>query len=199
MSNPFKIGAFSIAVLSGSVCIAAPTIQVGDHMLQAGQAGQVITINVTNGAPVAGVLFNVQISDGGSANMDGTLDTGPFITDVDLLTDTIFETNNDGVSDLGSFPQLAMRSVITSSGTVFASGQLATVTLSTVGVPPGVYDLKLFDTLNSYTTFLNSNGSELSTSIFDGTVTVLPEPTTFGLVGLVAAAGMRRSRRISAN
>ena len=113
------------------------TIDVGDHLLQPNRPGQVIEILVEGGKPVQGVEFFLQVADGGPEAPGGAID-GPAITDVDVLTGTIFANNNDGEAGHGSIiPQFWQSGTVTDRDsdpdTVDAEGLLAVVTIDTTG------------------------------------------------------------------
>jgi hypothetical protein len=142
-----------------------PTIEVGHHILVADTPGQVVRVHVEGGDSVQGVTFNLQIADGGP-EAGGEM-RGPVIRQVDLLTNTVFATNNTGQRDLGSFPQIAIHATTTAAGSVPASGLLATVTIDTTGVTNGVFALSMSNTLNGATDFAG-----IPANIPDGSITV---------------------------
>jgi hypothetical protein len=186
--------ALCAAALSAVTAIGAqPTILVGDHSLQPEQAGQTIILNVSGGDFVAGLNFNAQVADGGS-EAGGTIN-GPKITGVDLLTGTPFAGNNTGQTEGGGVPQVAIYTVTTQNGTVSADGKLATLTLDTTGIAPGVYSLSLFETLNGPTSFLSGTGDTIDAAITDGSITIVPEPTIMALGGTMAICLLNRRRR----
>lgn len=164
-------------------------IVVGDHILEANQAGQIIEIHVTGNIPVSGVNLNIQIDEGGSA-MPGQSDRGPRIEEVDVTNDTIFDGNHADEFNPGSFPQLAIRILTTQNGSVNAQGLLGKLTLDTTGVSPGTYALRLGDTLNGPRDFAG-----LGVDIVDGWVTVVPEPASLVLLGLLGCTMIRTRQR----
>ena len=134
---------------------ATPTITVGNHKLLPGLANQSFTIPVTGGDAVQGENVNVQVADGGPP-AGGTI-VGPAITNLDLVTNTIFTPNNSGQQNPPPdqiVPQFRNASVVTSgTGTVSASGTLASVTFDTTPAPAGIYPLRLGNTRNGDTDF----------------------------------------------
>lgn len=117
-----------------SATFATPTIVVGNKVVAPGIAGQSVTISVTGGDAVQGLDLNAQIADGGPS-AGGTVN-GPHFTAADLITGTIFAPNNSGQQNFTSFsqqPQIYSGGIVTNSGTVNASGLLATFTVDTTG------------------------------------------------------------------
>lgn len=183
-----------LAVVAGSVSVSrGAAIVVGHHELYSNLPNQKIQLFVTGGDAVEGLNFNLQIGDGGPDL--GGLTSGPRITAVDLLTGTIFDGNNTGEQDPGSYPQLALRTTTTSTGTVSAQGLLATITIDTTGYFMGTWPLSLSDTLNGPTDFAGH-----SAAITNGTLqvtTVVPEPSLamFSAAVFLLPLGRRRNRR----
>jgi len=150
-------GAADTATVSVTVTPAAnvPLIDLGDHILLPETPDQQIQIWVSGGQPVEGLDFNIQVADGGPEAVEWELIDppgilGPIITDVDLITGTIFETNNMGhmstyVNDV--IPQFFDVGIVTQAGSVLADGLLATVTIDTMGFSSGTWELHAEDTL----------------------------------------------------
>jgi hypothetical protein len=182
----FKSFAFLMVLLLLGGAAHGATILVGEHNLLPDTPGQTIQIFVTGGNAVQGLNFNGQVADGGP-EVGGSID-GPNITSADILTGTIFGSNNTGQQDPGSFPQLAIRTTSTSSGTVTADGLLATLSIDTTGFLKGSWPLKLGDTLNGPTDFAG-----IPITITDGSIAV-PEPAGAALL-LIAGAGVTTRRR----
>jgi len=130
----------AIGLLAPSALAVNPTIVVGNHVLIP-LPGQSFTISVTGGTVVSGVNFNAVVANGGPS-LGGTL--GPSITNVNLVSGTIFAPNNSGQQNATSTPaQFYSGLVITNSGTVNASGTLATMTFDPSNYIGGTYSLKL--------------------------------------------------------
>ncbi len=185
----YVVGFLSLGIFTSAV-FATPIINVGTHQLQPNTAGQTIQLFVSGGDAVAVVNFAAQIDGGGSAVPGGGVDVGPVFTNLDLLTGTIFATNNDGHSGVNIYPQLALSSTITASGSVAADGLLATLTLDTTGVSSGDYAFLLSGTLNGDTDF-----ALIHPTITNGTIHVTPEPATMALLGLGSLVVLRTRRR----
>lgn len=190
----FTVFAVVLAAVTAPSALAQPSINVGNHDLLPGTAGQTVEIFVTGGDAIEGLNLNVQIGD-------GLVNAGPTIQAVDIITSTIFADNNefgqlDGLAD----PQIFATSVLTHFGTsVNADGLLATITLDTTGVSAGTYDLNLTGTLNGDTNLIGfgTGGSPTPSTITSGQITVVPEPTSALLLtagGLMLTARRRRPR-----
>ncbi len=154
---------------------ATPLIAVGQHGLLPNTPGQTIGIFVSGGRLVEGVNFNIQVADGGP-ELGGSQD-GPAITGVDLINGTIFDNNNTGENDLLAmlgleYPQAAAHTTTTLSGSVAASGLLATVTIDTTGFATGTWSLRMANTFNGPTDFAG-----IAASITDGSISVGNAPS----------------------
>jgi hypothetical protein len=118
----------------------AANITAGMHTLLPDMPGQQVQIFTTGGEAVSGIDFFVQIGDGGT--IVGGVDTGPTITDLDLVTGTIFAANNSGVFT-DPAPLIWGATTTTTTGTVPANGLLATLTIDTTGLSTGQFELIL--------------------------------------------------------
>jgi len=172
---------------------AAVTISVpASTVLERNQAGQTVQVMVSGAEAIAGMTLAVQVADGGPGSVTQGLIDGPDITAIDLLAGSIFGANNEGVDDPGSYPQFALRSVTTHpDSTISLTGQpslLATLTLSTVGVGPGTYALLLggVPAALGSSEFYDTTGETITPTIVNGTLTIVPEPSTLLLAGLAA-------------
>ena len=153
---------------------------------------------------VNGIGFNIQVADGGPEVPGGSI-RGPAITAVDLFTGTVFASpHNNGNSGSGQIvPQVYERGTMTEwtpQGLATVSLQsgfkVATVTLDTTGVNSGLFVLTL-NTLNGPTKY-TTLGLDLHLALFDGSVSIMPEPVLSGLVmgtALGAFAGFCAVRR----
>lgn len=196
--------AICLALLMGtSVARASLIIDVGSTTLAANTPGQKVPIYVRGGDAIIQVQLRVQIADGGMA-VPGQPVTGPTITSVDLLTNTIFASYCDDQSpdahDSVLFPQLASCGTMTrpGAGAVTADGLLATITIDTTHFagPEQIFSLCLKDTVYTYSPDTQFNNGEVSVDIINGTIVVssnVPEPAT-GLLAL-AGAGLLLRRR----
>jgi len=195
---------------AGQEVIAVPAIDVGHHVLQPEMADQKIPILVSGGLEVEGVNFYIQVADGGPEAADfGFIDppgiSGPHITDVDLITGTIFAPNNAGHIPGGGSPEIPQFfdcSILTADGPVDTDGLLATVTIDTTGFSGGRWDLFVDDntieTKPTHFIALEVGGEvvEVTPDSNIGSITVIPEPSTFGLLAAgLALPLVRRLRR----
>src|SRR5262249_23276167 len=118
------------------------------------------------------------------------------ITSVDMTgVGTMFHPNNDGTNPILIGTWEAGYSTTTHTGTLPASGVLAHVTVSTVGVPLGVYTVSLTTPLLGPSDLATDPGND--TFLVDGYL-IVPEPSTallalVGLAGLAAWGWRRRS------
>jgi hypothetical protein len=170
---------------------SAAVIVVGDHELLPDTPNQLVPIFVTGGDAVQGLNLYAQIADGGPA-AGGTI-LGPAVTDADVLTGTIFELNNTGVQDPGSVAQLIARTVTTDTGSVPATGLLATLKISTVGFTSGTWALNLGNTRSGPTDF-----TIVPITITDGSIKIVPEPVMIApLILVLIPLSRRRTARLS--
>ncbi len=196
LALPFFVQAAQAqAVSSGSAVIT-----LGTYYLQENTPNQKITINVSGGAPISGMNFNLQIGDGGPA-AGGT--PGPVFTGLDLVDGTIFQSDHANPLDLGSIPQDLTWDIVTAQDGdyVDADGLLATVTVDTTGFSRGqTFPFSIASTRNGATNFVYDGVTPVPTSLTDGTIIIVPEPSTQMLLsaaGLVFCswAGRRAMRR----
>jgi len=139
------------SAVRGQSSTSPASINVGNHVLAPNLSGQTVQILVTNSSPggqfpISGADVNVEVSDGGPAN-GGTV--GPQLTSADLVTGTIFAANNNGQQNITNQSQVYEGAITTSSGTVNANGLLASLTLDTTSISPGIYSLKLANFKNA--------------------------------------------------
>ena len=191
----------ALAWWAGMAQASTLTIDVGDHPLLANTAGQTVPLYVSGGVLVNFVLVDCQVGDGGP--LTGGPLTGPTITNLDVVSGTIFADNNEGNAyDSGGriVPQVAHQGTITNystNGFVTANGLLATVTIDTTGffTLGSSWELKLKGTLNGDTSF----GEDVPAPVItNGTIRLAPasEVPEAGTLALVAAgAGMLLWRR----
>jgi len=204
-----KVLGLSLAIVLclTAVAQAIPTIVVGNHNLLPNQAGQSVPLLVSGiGAnEVNGITLSVMVNDGGIA-YGGT--PGPIITGMDFDSGpTIWVPPSvpSGHNAPATFfdNQLASANFLTVSGFVtVANGLVATLIIDTTGFGPGVYDLQLLGfALEENVGNTGFIGNITAESITNGTITIVPEPSSV-VLGLFAVAGLgavairkRRARR----
>lgn len=191
------------SVLGGTALLHSATvlgaaINVGNIELQPNQAGQVASITVTGGGQVGGINFIAVVNGGGPTmpEIDESFPAGlpgPTITSVAITgPGTLAPTNFNSPNVLQITPQLYTSSFLTTgSNTFLADGTLALITFDTTGFFGGVYTLALsYPPVDQATDFAG-----VPIDITNGTITVVPEPTTFGCIvaGTLVIARRRRA------
>jgi PEP-CTERM motif len=200
MSTRVKSGMLLVCIglAAASTCStqAQLTINAGTVQLLPDTPDQTVTLNVS-GVQGAGALdFYVQVGDG-YPTVPGSTRNGPNITSVDIVSGTLFASNNDG-GQFGSIsdPQHWYRGVLTLSGTVSGDGVLATLKVDTTGFTEGTWALSVKDALNGPTTLYDASLDPIPANITDGFITVVPEPATYGLAIGVLLMGFGLCRRL---
>jgi hypothetical protein len=182
------------------VSSGSAVITLGTYYLEENTPNQRITINVSGGAQISGMNFNLQIGDGGPA-AGGT--PGPVFTGLDLVNGTIFHSDHASPLDLGSIPQSLTWDIVTAQDGdyVDTDGLLATVTVDTTGFSRGMsFPFSIASTRNGATNFIYDGVTPVPTALADGTIVIVPEPSTLALltafgVALCGWAGRRAMRR----
>ena len=220
-----KVLGLSLALLLGltSSALADVVVTIGNHNLLPNAAGQTIQLTVsgisgdtTGVAPnsVSGLVAAYQTSGGGPGYTGGS--PGPKITGIDYNAGpSIWVVPNTpagyvpGAAFFDGGGQLAQQDLVTTSGHVLVNGGIfVTLTIDTTGFAGGVFPLQMIgdgaeDGIASNfgaSTFLFGQGGGVS-NITDGTITIVPEPSSV-VLGLFAMAGLgavvirkRRARR----
>jgi hypothetical protein len=174
------------------------TINVGNFQLLPNTPDQTVTLNVSGVSGAAALDFFVQVADG-FPTVPGSTSNGPNITSVDIVTGTLFASNNDGgqfgaISD----PQRWYRGVLTQPNTtVSGSGTLATLKIDTTGFTSGSWTLNVKNVFNGQTTFYDANFNPIAANITDGTISIVPEPSAYGLAMGALVIGFGFFRRFS--
>ena len=168
---------------------AAPTLDAGDHELAFNTSGQLVELFVTGGDLVDGLDLILEVGDGTE---------GPLITSVDLKTGTIFASAEYIETAVVPPPGRLTRTTVDGVTDVAATGKVANVTFDTTGIEPGDYPFELVAVIPEVDTFSTTflrNGAPVETTLVSGTLTVLPEPSALGFLGIAGLLLARRPRR----
>jgi hypothetical protein len=178
---------------------------------------QVVDFSLSGGAPMAGAQIGIQIGDGGVDN-GGTSNNGGATVPVIQTSATYPIDMSQGVFALGNPNEgetyspdglIGYDASNTNSGTVPASGLLATVTLDASGVTPGTsFSVQLFNVGQNDADFSglnsrwNTSGNVYTDFTGDGmseafTIDVIAPEPSMGLVTMVAIGWLltRRTRQ----
>ncbi len=198
-----------VALLVCAVPAFSATIDIGTHELLENTPGQPIQISVIPGNPpelIAGMNLRAQVADGGPQlppPLTGSIDGpkfelfSPTTTPADLETGTIWT-----ISPLLTNPVVADGRQVVVAGvmlggadgtTVPADGLLMTLFVDTTGFFHGdsrePWDLLLEGTVGDDTELLASDGTPIGVTILRGAITLVPEPSTIGMLLAVLAGG----------
>jgi len=161
-------------------------IDIGQISLLPNQAGQKVNVFLYSDVPdgTQGIAFNAQLGDGGPAL--GGVDITPSITSIDAVgPGTLFEFNHNPPHFEYFPPSFAWTSFADAGGVVsipVGPSLLGVLTFDTTGFGPGYSTtLKLGDTLNGDTQVLYAAGLM---TINNGSITIVPEPSTVALAAL---------------
>jgi hypothetical protein len=179
--------------LAAQVAWATPVINVDQNTLQPNQQHQTVDIYVSGGDAVAGLNLYVQLGNGTDSLAAPTIET------IDITSaGLVFSGNNTGARLLDSYPHEVGVLTTTFSGTVAASGKLATIYIDTTGYSSGTWDLILGEYTAQGIDDFDKRASDFGgtpISIADGSITVsVPEPTS-GMLLLGAGIGAVAARR----
>lgn len=184
---------------------AQPILTFGNLELAPNTFGQTIEVFVRGGDPVQSLDFNLLIGDGGPiANGDNP--NFNFITDLDILTGTIFAADNNGNRPASRVAEdgIAIDGTATSvaGNTVVADGLLATLTLDTTGITSGTFqittDAGMTDLGMTSPTIFGTTTGNLAPVQATGTITIvnaIPEPGSLCLIGFASLAIVGQRRR----
>ena len=195
---------FGLLILTAIPAVAQIVITAPDVALLPNTAGQTFSISLSNSGapvPVTGITVNLQTADGGPEAGVGHSISAPKISDINILSGTIFASNNNGLSGSGSIvPQVFSRGTLVSSGTVSIPGGASTlvgvVTIDTTGFfssPVGGWVLTL-NTLNGATLY-TTTGADLLPTLVDGHLSIVPEPGDYGIMIGISCIGFAVARR----
>jgi hypothetical protein len=194
--------AFAVVTAAG-LCAgqsrAAVNVNVGNHNLTGGSTNQVVIVQVSGGDPINGFNLRAQIGDGSGAGVE------PKFADVQFTPGTIWDGKNATVIGGGpevGFESLAAKSIVlnTSGDSVNAGNpgaqNLLRLVIDTTGFSSGTYALKLSNTDYGVNSSYQNTSGEQFLSIPDGSITIVPEPATAGILasGALLLTGLRRRR-----
>jgi len=188
-----------------AIAMAHTTIDAGNWFLNPGdgaiQVIQVVAFNDGDDNGLQGMNLNLVTGDSGP-NIGGVI-VAPFITALDVTgPGTVFNPSFNPPAITIVPDQVAQASVTTGAGTVPGTGVLAFVTVDISGLALGTYDFLVSGWAPigfPGSDFAGSTG--VTPSLIDGTITIVPEPSSV-VMGLFAAAGLaavviRRRRRVA--
>jgi hypothetical protein len=172
-------------------------VSLDNNSLDPNQAGQQRSFLVTSSEPLptTGIQFNIQIF----GNTEFVIT--PIMTQVDILSGTVFQNNNNGQAGGSSFGGRVWEAWTLTSFTPLPNlpagpSLMATVTFDTTGLSAGHWALSLaIDSVS--TTYFDSSFSPLAIIPFNDTLTItaVPEPAHMALgvfgVLLAGARGIR--------
>jgi hypothetical protein len=182
-----NLGMFGLAwlLVLGQTGHATPIIRPGNIFLTADSRNQTVPLFVEGGDAVQGLNLHLTVEKGGpDLAPDGRL--GPRIVRVNTVTNgTIFAGNNDGQTEIATFPQAWVVSTATASDTVPANGILAWVTFDTTGfsLNSGPFTLSLSDPSGVPTDFAG-----IPAQVTDAQLVMVPVPEATS--GLTLALGL---------
>jgi hypothetical protein len=194
MQRRFVVLVAVIAVLAMPALVsAAVTVNVGNHVLQPNQAGQVVDIIITS---TAGEGLNSMDLDILLAGPGSPTATALSLNGVGTLfaqnASTIFP-GIDPPSDTELFQSVANNAAVNS--VIGASSVLARVTFDTTGIFAGVFPWSVDDAEasggGSFGSSFQATGGPVIPQLIAGelSIFVVPEPSSI-VLGLFAAAGM---------
>ncbi|MCY2987716.1 MAG: Ig-like domain-containing protein, partial [Planctomycetota bacterium] len=149
----------------------APVIVVGEHVLAANRANQVVLLYVTGDALVTGLNLRAQLGDGTGPGVE------PVFTGVDfaggIWAAHPYTVTGGPVSGAAQFLQASV--VFNNAGDqVAANGLLVKLVIDTTGIQSGQFALSLAGTeIGSDTMFVLAGGTELSAAITNGRIDVI--------------------------
>lgn len=193
--------ALALLMGTGAAAQAAAPLVTADHLtLLPNTPGQVIQLSVAGTDTIWGEDLYFQINDGL---------TGPTITDLDIITGTIFASSNSGqnysadpaINARGLYAtapydyHMAMATTTTlGSDTTTANGLLATLTISTVGFNDSTFQINMVDTFDGTSDVVTTGMSMVDLTFPSNTFSiVVPEPAT-GLLLLTGTLLLARRR-----
>ena len=219
MKKPYlNLGVLAIAAMLCQAASADITIDVGDHDLLANTANQEISILVTSSDPppggtdsfISGMNLNAEIGDGFGVGLVEPIFQGPDGALNGLsLSGTIFASGTpSGFAAVSGFPSIANAGA-TSTTNLVADGVLVKLIVDTTGFTNGTFDVSLAN-LPSNAVFGQGslpdtellgpigNASPIAGIIINnGSITIVPEPSSILLLLGLGTAAFSVRRRVS--
>lgn len=182
------IAVLAVAGAANALIISAPT-GVDGGASPAGIADLAIPISVSGGELFKGAIVSIVIQDGVITGLDrkaGTIMSGSAnVVDPPAIYDPA-----GGAKQVAVFSDFSMGFT---DAAVPASGVLAVLHVSTVGLAAGTYSILLQDDVNGLVTGLtDANASAIAGGLVAGSFVVTPEPVSLALLGLGALFIRRR-------
>jgi hypothetical protein len=188
-----SLAALIVTCVAAGAASAAPIITVGSHDLQENSPGQTVQLYVTGLEQVTSFNLRAQIGDGMGANPEPIFQAISFGGG---MWDTYANTVMGGpVSGAEQFAQATV--AFNTSVSVPADGLLLTLTIDTTGFFDGdSFDLLLKSTqIGADSDFVQIGGGTLAPDITNGTINVVPEPASIGLLAVGGLMALRRRKR----
>ena len=167
-----------------SVAQAGLVVDAGNWNLLPNQAGQQISVTISGSGNVTNATLVMEIIGSSSK---------PIFTDGDIISGTIFASNNTDAPVYDFIGSLAYLDIATLTGTTSVNDNLllANIIVSTVGITSGTYALKLTGTQWGDT--LVGTDPVTSVSYLEGSINVVPEPVSLVLL-LIGGILARRQK-----
>jgi len=180
-----------VCFLMGGMALGAPIIDVGTHKLLENAAGQTVVVLVTGTDQVTGFNLNARLGDGSEGLPEPVFESVDFAGGMwDAGAHTVMG---------GPLAQYVQASVVFNPAmNVSADGLLVTLTIDTTGF----FDGESFPLLLSGITkigqdshFITSGAGTLAADITNGTIEIVPEPTSLAILALGGLAILGRRIR----
>jgi hypothetical protein len=192
--------------LLAALCCAqtawAASIVVGNHNLLPNTPGQEIGIFITGGDPIQALNFRVLLGDGGPVL--GGDDDGPSISGSIYGPGMIFEHNHSAFSNQSIPPFFVdLQTLVIGQTSLAAEGLLGSVIVNTTGKYSGSWTLTMSEEGGFANTGLQGAGTTLAfgsdvieVDILDGSITIVPEPSSLVLLGFFGIGLASYARRV---
>jgi hypothetical protein len=200
MRSGIALSALALGSVLAGHANAAVNVTIGNHNVLGGSSSQEVVIQVSGGDPISGFNVRAQLGDGTGPGSE------PVFAAVNFTPGTIWDGKNASLIGNGpeaGFEYLASRSIILNTiGDSVNAGNpgaqnLVKLVIDTTGFSSGTYALKLSGTDYGINSSYQNTGGEQFLNIEDGSITIVPEPATAGvLIGASVLGIATRRRRI---